>query len=127
MKTRKKITIGVIVAFLAVVMVGYIYLFTGAKIKNVSNDVIKGDEETKSLVVYFTRQGVIPGDVDAVSSATQSSNKGMEGSDTEGAARMIQRYRALQGLTCIRYTPLITTEDPLWEQLQLHGLRSCLI
>lgn len=90
MKTRKKITIGVIVAFLAVVMVGYIYLFTGAKIKNVSNDVIKGDEETKSLVVYFTRQGVIPGDVDAVSSATQSSNKGMEGSDTEGAARMIQ-------------------------------------
>lgn len=56
MKTRKKITIGVIVAFLAVVMVGYIYLFTGTKIKNVSNDVIKGDEETKSLVVYFTRQ-----------------------------------------------------------------------
>lgn len=34
MKTRKKITIGVIVAFLAVVMVGYIYLFTGAKISN---------------------------------------------------------------------------------------------
>lgn len=32
MKTRKKITIGVIVVFLAVVMVGYIYLFTGAKI-----------------------------------------------------------------------------------------------
>ena len=30
MKTRKKITIGVIVAFLA--MVGYIYLFTGVKI-----------------------------------------------------------------------------------------------
>ena len=29
---RKKITIGAIVAFLAVVMVGYIYLFTGAKI-----------------------------------------------------------------------------------------------
>lgn len=126
MKTRKKITIGVIVAFLAVVMVGYIYLFTGTKIKNVSNDVIKGDEETKSLVVYFTRQGVIPGDVDAVSSATQSSNKGMEGSDTEGAARMIQSLTGAE-LTCIRYTPLITTEDPLWEQLQLHGLRSSLI
>lgn len=90
MKTRKKITIGVIVAFLAVVMVGYVYLFTGAKIKNVSNDVIKGDEDTKSLVVYFTRQGEIPGDVDAVSSATQNSNKDMEGSDTEAAARMIQ-------------------------------------
>ena len=32
MKTRKKITIEVIVAFLAVVMVGYIYLFTVVKI-----------------------------------------------------------------------------------------------
>lgn len=32
MKTRKKITIVVIVVFLAVVMVGYIYLFTGVKI-----------------------------------------------------------------------------------------------
>ena len=32
MKTKKKITIGVIVACLAVVMVGYIYLFTGVKI-----------------------------------------------------------------------------------------------
>ena len=32
MKTRKKITIGVIVVSLAVVMVGYIYLFTGTKI-----------------------------------------------------------------------------------------------
>lgn len=32
MKTRKKISIGVIVASLAVVMVGYIYLFTGDKI-----------------------------------------------------------------------------------------------
>lgn len=36
-------------------------------------------------VVYFTRQGVTSGDVDAVSSATQSSNKGMEGSDTQKA------------------------------------------
>ena len=32
MKTRKKITIGEIEAFLAVVMEGYIYLFTGVKI-----------------------------------------------------------------------------------------------
>lgn len=90
MKTGKKIVIGVIATLLAVVIVGYLYLFTGAKIKNVSNDVIKGDEGTKSLVVYFTRQGEIPGDVDAISAATQNSNKDMEGSDTEAAARMIQ-------------------------------------
>ena len=32
MKKGKKIIIGIIVAFLAVVMVGYIYLFTGVKI-----------------------------------------------------------------------------------------------
>lgn len=87
MKTRKKITIG---GFLVVVMVCYIYLFTGTEIKNVSNGVIKGDEDTKSLVVYFTRQGEIFGNVDAVSSATQNSNKVMEGSDTEVAAHMIQ-------------------------------------
>ena len=31
-ENKEKITIGVIVAFLAVVMVGYIYLFTGVKI-----------------------------------------------------------------------------------------------
>lgn len=90
MKKGKKIIIGIIVALLVVVLVGYIYLFTGSKIKNVSNDVIKGEEGTKSLVIYFTRQGEIPGNVDAVSSATQNSNEGMDGSDTEAAARMIQ-------------------------------------
>lgn len=90
MKKGKKIIIGVIVALLVVVLVSYIYLFTGSKIKNVSNDVINGEEGTKSLVVYFTRQGEIPGNVDVVSSATQNSNEGMDGSDTEAAARMIQ-------------------------------------
>ena len=35
MKTRKKITIGVIVAFLAVVIVCYIYQFTVVKISKV--------------------------------------------------------------------------------------------
>ena len=54
MKKGKKIIIGIIVALLVVVLVGYIYLFTGSKIKNVSNDVIKGEEGTKSLVIYFT-------------------------------------------------------------------------
>lgn len=90
MKSRKKPFILAAIFLLVLVVWGYIYLFTGAKIKNVSNEVIKGDAGTKSLIVYFTRQGEIPGDVDAVSSATQNSNKGMDGSDTEAAARMIQ-------------------------------------
>lgn len=90
MKVRKKKRTVVIVILIMVVALGYIYLFTGTRIKNVSKDVIKGDEGTKSLVVYFTRQGEIPGDVDAVSSATQNSNKGKDGSDTEAAACMIQ-------------------------------------
>lgn len=90
MKVRKKKRTVVIVILIMVVALGYIYLFTGTRIKNVSKDVIKGDEGTKSLVVYFTRQGEIPGDVDAVSSATQNSNKGKDGSDTEAAASMIQ-------------------------------------
>lgn len=90
MELRKKKLVGVIVFFLVVFAIGYIYLFTGAKIKNVSNDVIKGDEGTKSLVIYFTRQGEVPGGVDAVSSATQNSNKDKDGSDTKAAASMIQ-------------------------------------
>ena len=90
MKTKKKILIRIVIFLLILVALCYIYLFTGAKIDNVDQDVTKGDEDTKSLVVYFTRQGEIQGDVDAVSSATQNSNKGIEGSDTEAAARMIQ-------------------------------------
>lgn len=90
MKARKKIVIGAIVVLLVLVALSYIYLFTGRKIKNASNDVIKGDAGTKSLVVYFTRKGEIPGDMDAVSSATQNTNKGAKGSDTEAAAKMIQ-------------------------------------
>lgn len=90
MKSRKKRLICETAFLIVLIIVGYIYLFTGCRIKNVSNDVIKGDAGTKSLVVYFTRQGEIPGDVDAVSSATQNSNTDMDGSDTQAAARMIQ-------------------------------------
>lgn len=90
MKSGKKKLIRVISFLIVVLAIGYIYLFTGTRIKNISNDVIKGDEGTKSLIVYFTRQGEIAGDVDAVSSATQNSNIGKDGSDTEAAARMIQ-------------------------------------
>ena len=90
MKTKKKrrfIGIGI---FVFLLMLGYVYLFAGAKNKHATNDVVKGDAGTKSLVVYFTRQGEIPGDMDAISAATPNSNKDMDGSDTEAAARMIQ-------------------------------------
>ena len=90
MKSSKKKLVGVIAFFVVLLVIGYMYLFTGTKIKDVSKDVIKGDEGTKSLVVYFTRKGEIPGEVDAVSSATQNSNRDMDGSDTEAAAYMIQ-------------------------------------
>ena len=58
--------------------------------KNVSDEMTKGDPGTKSLVVYFTRKGEIPGDMDTVSSATVNSNQDGSGSDTEAAAKMIQ-------------------------------------
>lgn len=49
-----------------------------------------GEDGTRSLVVYFSRTGEIPGTVDAVASATPNSNQDMDGSDTEAAAKMIQ-------------------------------------
>ena len=90
MKVKNKVVIRVVAVILLLFVLCYIYLFTGAKIKNAGSEVIKGDNGTKSLVVYFTRQGEIPGEVDAVSSATPNSNKEMKGSDTQAAARMIQ-------------------------------------
>ena len=90
MKRWKRVVIKIGIILLVLIVFGYVYLFTGAKIQNVSKDVVKGNAGTKSLVVYFSRQGEIPGDVDAVSAATENSNKEMSGSDTEAAARMIQ-------------------------------------
>lgn len=90
---RRKIITGILVFILLLIIAGSIYLFTGRKISDASGDVIKGDLGTESLVVYFSRQGEILGDLDAVTSATANSNQGMNDedvSDTEAAARMIQ-------------------------------------
>lgn len=93
MTKRRKIITGILVFILLLIIAGSIYLFTGRKISDASGDVIKGDLGTESLVVYFSRQGEILGDLDAVTSATANSNQGMNDedvSDTEAAARMIQ-------------------------------------
>ena len=63
------------VFILLLIIAGSIYLFTGRKISDASGDVIKGDLGTESLVVYFSRQGEILGDLDAVTSATANSNE----------------------------------------------------
>ncbi len=90
MKKRKKRLMAF--SLLAVLLVAaYWYLFMGAKITDVSNEVVSGDQGTRSLVVYFSRAGEIPGTVDAVSSATPNTNQEMDGSDTEVAAKMIQQ------------------------------------
>lgn len=86
-KKRKIIELAVL---LLLVAASLIYLFGGARIKNASDAVTKGDEGTRSLVVYFSRLGETAGNTDAVSSATVNSNREMDGSDTEAAAKMIQ-------------------------------------
>ena len=67
------------------------YLFLGGKIKNADNTIVYGEENTNSLVVYFSREGVIPEGADAVTSASPSSNRYEAASDTEAAAGMIQQ------------------------------------
>lgn len=86
---RKIILLAILLLLIAAV---YVYLFMGSRVKNTSNEVIKGDTGTKSLVVYFSRYGELAGDVDAVTSATPNSNVDMDEneSDTGAAAKMIQ-------------------------------------
>ena len=67
------------------------YLFMGSKITDASDNVTAGADGSKSLIVYFSRIGEIPGEPDAVSSATVSSNSEISGSDTEAAAQIIQQ------------------------------------
>lgn len=63
----------------------------GSKVTDASDNVTAGADGTKSLIVYFSRMGEIPGEPDAVSSATVSSNSEISGSDTEAAAQMIRQ------------------------------------
>lgn len=87
----KKRTLTVLIILILLIVAGYIYLFMGTTTKDANSKVTKGTAGTKSLVVYFSRCGELAGDVDAVSSATTNSNIDMDGSDTEAAAKMIQR------------------------------------
>ena len=87
-KKRKKwpFVVSVIVVLL---IAGYCYLFLGARITDASSEIIPGDPGTRSLIVYFTRSGVITaeGDVDAVSSASMNVHDGV----TEQAAMQLQQ------------------------------------
>lgn len=89
MKKRMK---RIIVIAVPVVLLGIVwwYLFLGSRITDGSSEVTAGEDGTRSLVVYFSREGEIPNTADAVTSATPNSNKAMDGSDTEAAAKMIR-------------------------------------
>lgn len=84
---RKKWPI-VLAVFAVILIAGYWYLFLGARITDASADVVRGDDGTNALIVYFTRSGVITaeGDVDAVTSASMNIHDGV----TEQAALQLQ-------------------------------------
>lgn len=96
------------------------YLFMGSKITDASDNVTAGADGSKSLIVYFSRMGEIPGEPDAVSSATVSSNSEISGSDTEAAAQIIQQITGAD-MYQIRHAGIIVNH--LWVQQQGHGLR----
>ncbi len=116
MKKRRKwpIVVGVLVVILAGLM---IYLFTGSKNPNLAAEIEKGDTGTKSLVVYFSRDNSLAGDLDAVTSATPSTNGG-DTSDTEAAARMIQKETGadIYAIQVKQYyrTPYLATAATSW-------------
>lgn len=91
MSKVKKAGIILLIVVIVILGAGAIYLFTGSNMDRTNNQIEKGSKNTKILVVYFSREGEIPGDVDAVSAATKNSNKVMSGSDTKAAAKMIQK------------------------------------
>lgn len=90
MKAKRKKVIIIPAVLLALVIVGYWYLFMGSEIPDASGEVIVEAEGSDSLIVYFTRMGETKGNMDAVSFATMNSNSDLEVSDTEAAALMIQ-------------------------------------
>lgn len=91
MSKVKKAGIIFLIVVIVILGAGAIYLFTGSNMDRTNNQIEKGSKNTKTLIVYFSREGEIPGDVDAVSAATKNSNKAMSGSDTKAAAKMIQK------------------------------------
>ena len=90
MNKKKLKRLLIIILILIIILAGGCgYLFMGSKITDASDNVTAGADGTKSL--NFSRMGEIPGEPDAVSSATVSSNSEISGSDTEAAAQMIQQ------------------------------------
>lgn len=107
-----------VVGILVVIIVGLgIYLFTGAKNPNTTANIEKGEAGTKSIVVYFSRDNALEGKPDAVTSATPSSNGGNT-SDTEAAARMVQKETGadLYAMRVAHYyrTPFMSTVATSW-------------
>ena len=89
MKKWKKRTVVVLIVLVVLVVLISWYLFMGRKITDADDKVVSGDEATHSLVVYFSREGIIPDGIDAASSASPNSNQYEAESDTEAAAKMI--------------------------------------
>lgn len=89
MKKQHKRTVIELVILVVLIVLASWYLFMGRKITGADDNVAVGNEGTHSLVVYFSREGVVPGGVDAVSSASLNSNSYEAISDTEAAAKMI--------------------------------------
>lgn len=122
MKKKRWIVIGVILLILCGL---YGYLFVGSKNPNQTAQIEKGKEDTKSLIVYFSRDNALPDGMDAMSSATPSTNGGT-GSDTEQAARMIQDVTGadLYTIQVDRYyrKPFMSTAATAWieETLNIH-------
>lgn len=62
MKKRKQmITVGIILV--ALLGIGCWYLFMGSRIIDGSSEIMAGEDGTRSLMVYFSRTGEIPGTV----------------------------------------------------------------
>lgn len=91
MKKHKKRTIIELAVLIVLIMMGLWYLFLGGEITEATDEVIPGEKDTNVLVVYFSREGVIPDGMDAVASASPNSNRLEAESDTETAAKMIQQ------------------------------------
>ncbi|BBF41555.1 flavodoxin [Lachnospiraceae bacterium KM106-2] len=90
-KGKKRGMVALII-IIVLLLIGGWYFFLGNRIPNVTGEVEKGTEETKSLVVYFSRSGVIKIDgVDATSSASLNLEDDNLMGNTEIPARMIQK------------------------------------
>lgn len=98
MKEKKKgnrkmyVTLGIILAVILLIAIGIIYVMTGRPVTNLPEQPVRGEEGTRSLVVYFSRSDVTlhKDEVDATSSASLNiTENGMAGT-TELVARRIQ-------------------------------------